>query len=160
MDRGSAPANSYSAEPRHDLSASSEPEARVAAPTIRIEIRRGRTGRDGFRERSSQATMVQAPETDVRKMRLRTGLSQAQFATKFGFPPATLRNWEQGRSGSRVGLVRVPRHAFSLERPPPLRQTDSAFGGAASCSSISSDDCAGALVCVVFLPPLPAVTLF
>ena len=24
------------------------------------------------------------------------GLSQSQFAAKFGFPPATLRNWEQG----------------------------------------------------------------
>ncbi|MCX6620905.1 MAG: hypothetical protein NTY38_07455 [Acidobacteria bacterium] len=26
------------------------------------------------------------------------GLSQVQFATEFGFPPATLRNWEQSRS--------------------------------------------------------------
>ena len=34
----------------------------------------------------------------VRNVRQRMGLSQTQFATKFGFPPATLRNWEQGRA--------------------------------------------------------------
>jgi DNA-binding transcriptional regulator YiaG len=45
-----------------------------------------------------RVTLVHVPEVDVRKVRTKTGLSQAQFATKFGFPPATLRNWEQGRS--------------------------------------------------------------
>ena len=42
--------------------------------------------------------MVYVPEVDVREVRTKMGLSQAQFAAKFGFPPATLRNWEQGRS--------------------------------------------------------------
>ena len=45
-----------------------------------------------------RVTLVQAPEVDVRKVRTKMGLSQAQFATKFGLPPATLRNWEQGRA--------------------------------------------------------------
>ena len=45
-----------------------------------------------------RVTLVHVPEVDVRKVRLKMRLSQAQFATKFGFPPATLRNWEQGRS--------------------------------------------------------------
>jgi putative transcriptional regulator len=45
-----------------------------------------------------RVTVVQAPVIDVRGVRLGMGLSQARFATKFGFPPATLRNWEQGRS--------------------------------------------------------------
>ena len=43
-------------------------------------------------------TLVHVPEVDVRKVRLQMGLSQGQFAAKFGFPPATLRNWGQGRS--------------------------------------------------------------
>src|ERR1019366_7526081 len=45
-----------------------------------------------------RVTLVQVPQVDVRKVRLKMRLSQSQFATKFGFPPATLRNWEQGRS--------------------------------------------------------------
>ncbi len=45
-----------------------------------------------------QVTLVHVPMVNVRKIRTKMGLSQAQFATKFGFPPATLRNWEQGRS--------------------------------------------------------------
>ena len=63
--------------------------------------------------------LVQAPETDVRKVRQRMGLSQAQFATKFGFPPATLRNWEQGRSRpdapTRVLLAVIARHPEAVE---------------------------------------------
>jgi putative transcriptional regulator len=43
-------------------------------------------------------TLVHVPEVNVREVRTGMGLSQAQFATKFGFPPATLRNWEQGRA--------------------------------------------------------------
>jgi putative transcriptional regulator len=39
-----------------------------------------------------RVTLVHVPEVDVREVRTKMGLSQAQFATKFGFPPATLRN--------------------------------------------------------------------
>ena len=40
-----------------------------------------------------------APRTvDVRAVRERTGLSQEDFALKFGLELATVRNWEQGRS--------------------------------------------------------------
>lgn len=45
-----------------------------------------------------RVTLVHIPQVDVRKVRTRMGLSQSEFATKFGLPPATLRNWEQGRS--------------------------------------------------------------
>ncbi len=37
-----------------------------------------------------RVTLVHVPEVDVREVRTKMGLSQAQFATKFGFPPATL----------------------------------------------------------------------
>lgn len=64
-------------------------------------------------------TIVAAPEVDVRKVRLKMRLSQAQFATRFGIPPATLRNWEQGRSHldapTRVRLAVIAKHPEAVE---------------------------------------------
>lgn len=66
-----------------------------------------------------RVTVVQAPEVDIRKVRRRMGLSQTQFATKFGFPPATLRNWEQGRAvpdaPTRVLLAVIAKHPEAVE---------------------------------------------
>ena len=66
-----------------------------------------------------RVTLVKAPEVDVRKVRLKMRLSQPQFATKFGFPPATLRNWEQGRSRpdtpTRVLLAVIAKHPEAVE---------------------------------------------
>jgi putative transcriptional regulator len=39
----------------------------------------------------------QFPETEVRLLRERFGLSQDKFATLVGISVGTLRNWEQGR---------------------------------------------------------------
>lgn len=67
----------------------------------------------------ARVTLVQVPDVDVRDVRLRMGLSQAQFATKFGFPPATLRNWEQGRArpdaSTRVLLAVIAKHPSAVE---------------------------------------------
>src|SRR6266852_1585995 len=66
-----------------------------------------------------RVTLVQVPDVDVRHVRHRMGLSQAQFATKFGFPPATLRNWEQGRAHpdapTRVLLAVIAKHPEAVE---------------------------------------------
>jgi putative transcriptional regulator len=66
-----------------------------------------------------RVTLVQVPEVDVRAVRKKMGLSQSQFATKFGFPPATLRNWEQGRSRpdapTRVLLAVIAKHPEAVE---------------------------------------------
>ncbi|MGD0777326.1 MAG: helix-turn-helix domain-containing protein [Candidatus Solibacter sp.] len=66
-----------------------------------------------------RVTLVHVPEVDVREVRTKMGLSQAQFATKFGFPPATLRNWEQGRSrpdaSTRVLLAVIAKHPEAVE---------------------------------------------
>jgi len=47
------------------------------------------------------------------------GLSQTQFAAKFGFSPATLRNWEQGRvrpdTPTRVLLAVIAKYPDSVE---------------------------------------------
>lgn len=73
---------------------------------------RGESGR-------ARVTLVQVPNVDVRDVRQRMGLSQAQFATKFGFPPATLRNWEQGRArpdaSTRVLLAVIAKHPSAVE---------------------------------------------
>jgi putative transcriptional regulator len=66
-----------------------------------------------------RVTLVEAPKVDVRGVRRKMGLSQAEFATKFGFPPATLRNWEQGRSHpdapTRVLLAVIAKHPEAVE---------------------------------------------
>ena len=69
--------------------------------------------------KNARVTLVRVPEVDVRKVRTRMGLSQAQFATKFGFPPATLRNWEQGRARpdapTRVLRAVIDKHPEAVE---------------------------------------------
>jgi putative transcriptional regulator len=64
-------------------------------------------------------TTVEVPTVDVRSVRRRLGLSQAEFAAKFGFCPATLRNWEQGRTRpdgpARVLLAVIARHPEAVE---------------------------------------------
>jgi putative transcriptional regulator len=66
-----------------------------------------------------RVTLVHVPEVDVRKVRTGMGLSQSQFATRFGLPPATLRNWEQGRSHpdapTRVLLAVIAKHPEAVE---------------------------------------------
>jgi putative transcriptional regulator len=66
-----------------------------------------------------RVTLVHVPEVDVRKVRVKMKLSQAQFAIKFGFPPATLKNWEQGRSRpdapTRVLLAVIAKHPEAVE---------------------------------------------
>ena len=64
-------------------------------------------------------TRVEVPVIDVRATRQRLGLSQAAFAAKFGFQPATLRNWEQGRTypdgPARVLLAVIAKHPETVE---------------------------------------------
>src|SRR5437867_9615216 len=66
-----------------------------------------------------RVTAVEIPKTDVRAVRRKLRLSQSQFAAKFGFQPATLRNWEQGRTKpdgpARVLLAVIARHPEAVE---------------------------------------------
>src|SRR5689334_13080070 len=43
------------------------------------------------------AHVIEPPQSDVRCVRERLGLSQAEFALRFGLELATVQNWEQGR---------------------------------------------------------------
>ena len=66
-----------------------------------------------------RVTTVEVPVVDVKTTRRRLGLSQAAFAAKFGFQPATLRNWEQGRTypdgPARVLLAVIAKHPEAVE---------------------------------------------
>jgi putative transcriptional regulator len=66
-----------------------------------------------------RVTPVEAPTVNVRQVRRKLGLSQAAFAAKFGFLPATLRNWEQGRTRpdgpARVLLAVIAQHPEAVE---------------------------------------------
>jgi DNA-binding transcriptional regulator YiaG len=44
-----------------------------------------------------EVQLIQVPEIDVKKVRERFGISQAEFALRFGLELDTIRNWEQGR---------------------------------------------------------------
>jgi len=70
-------------------------------------------------------TLVNVPDVNVRKVRTKMKLSQVQFANRFGLPPATLRNWEQGRAvpdaPTRVLLAVIAKHPEAVE--DALRKT-------------------------------------
>ncbi len=78
-------------------------------------------GEDG----QARVTTVRVPAVNIRAVRRRLGLSQSEFAEKFGFPTATLRNWEQGRTQpdrpARVLLAVLARHPEVVE--DALRKT-------------------------------------
>jgi putative transcriptional regulator len=51
-----------------------------------------------------------APKTQVAKVRIKTGLSQSQFAALMGVSKRTLEQWEQGRrepSGAAKTLIKI-----------------------------------------------------
>ena len=104
----------------------SKPVKRIAGVRKRQPV--GESIIDGLRQavawtkgenENVRVTMVHVPEVDVREVRAKMGLSQAQFATRFGLPPATLRNWEQGRSRpdapTRVLLAVIAKHPEAVE---------------------------------------------
>jgi putative transcriptional regulator len=59
-------------------------------------------------------------EVDVRKIRARLKLSQAEFAARFGLPAATVRDWEQNRrkpeGAARVLLQVIKKEPEAVSR--------------------------------------------
>ena len=56
------------------------------------------------------AQVLKRRDIDVREVRNRLGLSQAEFAVRFGFEVDTIQNWEQGRNkpdGAALLLLRI-----------------------------------------------------
>jgi putative transcriptional regulator len=60
------------------------------------------------------------PEIDVKSIRGRLGLTQQQFAVRFGFSVNTLRHWEQGRrvpeGPTRAYLMVIDREPKAVEK--------------------------------------------
>jgi putative transcriptional regulator len=59
-------------------------------------------------------------DVDVRAIRKRLGMTQERFASSFGFPITTLRDWEQGRArpdtSARAYLIVIAREPEAVER--------------------------------------------
>lgn len=51
-----------------------------------------------FSKLGIDARAILLPTADVRRIREHFGLSQAEFAIRFGFEADTIQNWEQGRN--------------------------------------------------------------
>lgn len=64
-------------------------------------------------------TRVEVPVIGVREVRRKLRLSQTQFAARFGFAAASVRNWEQGRprpeGPPRVLLAVIAKHRDAVE---------------------------------------------
>jgi putative transcriptional regulator len=73
-------------------------------------------------ERSrARVTTFNVPDTiNVKQVREKFGLSQAEFALKFGFSLGTLRQWEQGsrypNGAARVLLTVISRQPDAVKR--------------------------------------------
>jgi putative transcriptional regulator len=65
-------------------------------------------------ENGTRVTTVEFVAGSVRSVCRRLRLSQSEFAREFGFTPATVRNWEQGRNqpdrAARILLAVIRRH--------------------------------------------------
>jgi putative transcriptional regulator len=59
-------------------------------------------------------------EIDVKRLRRRLKLSQNEFAQRYGFTPARIRDWEQGRSrpdgAVRAYLLVIARDPDAVDR--------------------------------------------
>ena len=69
--------------------------------------------------RVTMVSVERASAVDVRSVRRKLGLSQTQFAARFGFTPATVKNWEQGRTQpdgpARTLLAVIAHHPDAVE---------------------------------------------
>jgi putative transcriptional regulator len=69
---------------------------------------------------SGQITLVPPAKVDVRAVREKLHLSQSEFAARFGFTAAAVRQWEQGRrqphGPARVLLTIIAREPKAVRR--------------------------------------------
>jgi putative transcriptional regulator len=71
-------------------------------------------------ETGARTHVVRVPVIDVKELRAKLGMSQPEFALKFGFSLGTLRGWEQGRrmpdGPARVLLTIIAREPKAVLR--------------------------------------------
>jgi putative transcriptional regulator len=82
-------------------------------------LREARAYVRGERTRA-RVTTVMVPLIDVKAVRRKLGMSQREFALRFGFPLGTLRGWELGRrmpaGAARVLLTVIAREPKAVMR--------------------------------------------
>ena len=72
----------------------------AAGKTVAVELYSDNDARliAAFAKLGVEAKPIRTPSVDVKRVRERFGLSQAEFAIRFGFEIDTVQNWEQGRN--------------------------------------------------------------
>ena len=97
--------------------------AKVRAMSEEAVIRRARLDPDARPVSQSELVRfrrVTLSEAEVRAIRRRTGLSQAEFSARYGLNLRTLQDWEQGRTQpdapARAYLLVIDREPRAVER--------------------------------------------
>jgi DNA-binding transcriptional regulator YiaG len=72
----------------------------AAGESVAVELQSGRHAklRAELSKLGVAARAISLPAVDVKQIREHFGLSQAEFAIRFGFEIDTVQNWEQGRN--------------------------------------------------------------
>jgi DNA-binding transcriptional regulator YiaG len=65
---------------------------------VEIILEKKKNVADKFAPLRVAARVLTKPDVDIREVRNRLALSQAEFALRFGFELDTIQNWEQGRN--------------------------------------------------------------
>ncbi|HEX5280220.1 MAG TPA: type II toxin-antitoxin system MqsA family antitoxin [Micropepsaceae bacterium] len=77
--------------------------------------------------KDGRAKLVTPERVDVRAIRTKLRLSQAEFAARFGFTAAAVRQWEQGRryphGPARILLTIIDREPNAVRRALESRPT-------------------------------------
>lgn len=72
-----------------------------------------------MRDLGISAVQTRPPEVDLKTIRNRLGLTQEEFAVRFGLPLANVRNWEQNRvtpdDAARTLLAVIAHHPGVVE---------------------------------------------
>lgn len=98
--------------------------SRPKTPSVGSEIIEGLQNAVAFAKGESSKGRVHRvivpPRIDVKRVRRKLGMSQSDFAARFGINTATLRNWEQGRrqpeGPARVLLKIIDREPAAVQR--------------------------------------------
>lgn len=91
--------------------------ARIAKSIIR-GLEQALAFAEGTAEKGTYVVHI-PPEIDVRAIRGRLGMTQQQFAIRFGFSVNTVRHWEQGR---RVPEGPTRAYLLVIDREPEAVQ--------------------------------------
>lgn len=98
------------------------PESTAAGRSLLTSLNQALAYARGERVPGIRVTHVQVDRpTPINPLAIRQnlGLSQSRFAARFGFTPATIRNWEQGRTRpdgpARILLAVIAHHPDAVE---------------------------------------------